>query len=588
MRLKSFTINGDGYKNLNGTFPFDKNNGYIALIGLNGSGKSNLLEAISIVFDGIVNKNGSGIPFDYEIEYELNGHIYTRKKGQAKKDGIICKKEELKYPSFVIACYSGEDLRLWRTTYADYHMGYFNEAVKQEYSSPKFLYINKYCWEIALISLVCSNNAEVKAFLKKTLKIKSPMDVELEFAIDDTKKKAFQTHKALNWFDRITQDGIEHINVNTIATTDIYIAAKQVSENEKSKYIFNFLYLLSQPKKNDRNKIDKLIDEIKVSVNVGGNKIDFDNLSEGEKKLILIECITKVLGDENSLVLLDEPDAHTHIAMKKDLLKLIAEFEGQTIMTSHSPMFLNKRWDGFDENNIFYMHDGKVESTEPLMHLSELTDNEIDYFEGSFILSSKNILVTEGPYDILYLKHAIEIFADENPNYTKIRDHVAFMHAGGANNAMALYQQTLYPFINKIENLVFIFDYDKEGFEGAEKLKESMISNNDTKPALLFYQNDYSTLKTRKPIDKDTESYIAEDLFDSNSYINVTNKIHVNSHKELRNMTWNDIITSNKRPKGTTDAIKYYIQDNYASFGKKWLQNFKPVLDKLLDIFDLN
>ncbi len=65
-------------------------------------------------------------------------------------------------------------------------------------------------------------------------------------------------------------------------------------------------------------------------------------------------------------------------------------------------------------------------------------------------------------------------------------------------------------------------------------------------------------------------------------------KIHVNSHKELRNLTWNDVITSNKRPKGTTDVIKYYIQENYDSFGKEWLQNFKPVLDKLLDVFDLN
>lgn len=586
MILKSLYI--EGYKNLKGIYSFKNNSGYIALIGLNGSGKSNLLEAISLIFDGIVNNNGSGIPFNYEIEYELNGHIYTRKKGQAKKDGIICKADELEYPSSVIACYSGEDLRLWHTAFETYHMGYFNEAVKRQYSSPRFLYINKYCWKIALISLICSNNAEVKSFLKKALKINNPIDAELDFVIDGTKKDAFQTHAALSWFDRITQEGFTSINLNTIATTDIYIAARQVSDNEKSKYIFNFLYLLSQPKKNDRNKIDKLIEDIKVIITCDGNKIDFDNLSEGEKKLILIECITKVLGDENSLILLDEPDAHTHITMKKDLLKLVSEFEGQTIMTTHSPMFLNKRWEGFDENNIYYMYDGKIENTEPLKHLADLTNNEIDYFEGSFILSSKNILVTEGPYDILYIKHAIEKLADETPNYKKIKEHVAFMHAGGANNATALYQQTLYPFINKIQKLVFIFDYDKEGFEGAEKLNEFMTSNNDTKPVLLFYQEDYSTRKTRKPNDKDTESYMAEDLFDSNSYINVTNKIHVSSHKELRNMTWNDVITSNKRPKGTTDAIKYYIQDNYASFEKEWLQNFKPVLDKLLDVFDLN
>lgn len=94
---------------------------------------------------------------------------------------------------------------------------------------------------------------------------------------------------------------------------------------------------------------DKLIESIDISL----NGYSFNDLSEGEKKLILIECIIKVLGDEHSLVLLDEPDAHTHIAMKKDILKLISEFEGQTIMTTHSPMFLNKRWNGYNEKMSF-------------------------------------------------------------------------------------------------------------------------------------------------------------------------------------------------------------------------------------------
>ena len=87
MDLKRLTIHN--YKNINGTYSFENSKGYVALIGLNGSGKSNLLEAISIIFDGLINNGGTGIPFDYEIEYGINGHIYTRKKRQAMKDGII-------------------------------------------------------------------------------------------------------------------------------------------------------------------------------------------------------------------------------------------------------------------------------------------------------------------------------------------------------------------------------------------------------------------------------------------------------------------------------------------------------------------
>ena len=115
-----------------------------------------------------------------------------------------------------------------------------------------------------------------------------------------------------------------------------------------------------------------------------------------------------------------------------------------------------------------------------------------------------------------------------------------------------------------------------------------MGAKGDTKPQILFYQSDYSIVKTRKPNDKDSESYIAEDLFDSNAYFVVTSKVNVRNHKELRNITWNDVITSNKRPKNTPDAIKCYIEDNYNTFEKEWLQNFKPVLNKLLDVFNLN
>ncbi|MBQ0163617.1 MAG: AAA family ATPase [Bacteroidales bacterium] len=579
------------YKNLNGIYSFENSKGYVALIGLNGSGKSNLLEAISIIFDGLINNNGTGIPFDYEIEYGINGHIYTRKKRQATKDGIICKAEELEFPSSLIACYSGEDLRLWHVAYEKYHMGYFNEAVKQTYSSPAFLYINKYCWKIALISLLCSNNDNVKVFLKNTLKINSPIDVELDLSYDDTRKDGFQAHAALNWFDRIVQDGHQNINLNIIATTDIYIAGRQVLEEQKAKYVFNFLYLLSQPKKNEKNKIDKLIEDIQITVNNRGRKLNFDDLSEGEKKLILIECITKVLGEENSLVLLDEPDAHTHIAMKKDLLKFISEFKGQTIMTTHSPMFLNKRWDGYDENNIFYIHDGKIEDTEPLKHLSELTDNEIDYFEGSFILSSKKILVVEGKYDDKYLKKAINIFAKNDAKYNRLND-VTIFSANSAGSAEVIYNQILSNSINRIEKLVFLFDYDDGGWKDGWK-KIEQIPNRGTKIIPMFYQDSYASANYpttdegvtianggSKTIKSD-KSYMVEDLFSENAYTDIiTPVINARKHKDFRNLPYGK--------KGTAGRIKEYIESNYDNFTNEAYDGFKVVLDELLNVFELN
>lgn len=559
------------YKNLEGTYTFDKSNGYIALIGLNGSGKSNLLELISKIFKIIYKLCPTNILGDFSFEYEIDGHIYFKQYWNNQGQPIEINKTS-RIPNSLISCYSGEDNRLWKSGFKEYFVSFFNKAIGGGDYKPSVLYINKYCWKIAFISLLFSENKEIKDFIANKLHINKDF-VDVQFF---TKKGSnIQSHDATNWYNRvISKYKNNRIQINDLVSDeDVDLGCLQYPELTPDQIVFYYLYFLHMPDKSSEPALsaDKVIENIVINV----NGFNFDDLSEGEKKLILIECITKVLGDENSLVLLDEPDAHTHIAMKKDILKLISDFNGQTIMTTHSPMFLNKRWDGYKEENIFYMHDGKIEDTEPLKHLSDLTDNSIDYFEGSFILSSKKILVTEGPYDILYIKHAINKFSDENPNYLKIRDHVAFLHAGGANNAKSLYMQALYPVLSKIDKLVFIFDYDKEGFTGLKQLKESIADKNDTNTRCIYYQATYDTEMTDKPTD--STSYMAEDLFAPDSYASQVAPLHaLNTHKEFRN-----------RKQATSDAIKEHIKRSYSSFETEWLQNFKPVLDKLLDVFSL-
>lgn len=579
MKLKSLYIKK--YKNLSGTYNFEKSNAYVALIGLNGSGKSNLLEAISLLFAHTMGIKTESSPFrQYSLTYTIKGHEVDINEDASLDNGLVSEDD---IPTSIIACYSGEDNRLWDSGFKDYYIDFFNKAIKGGEYKPQVLYINKYCWEIAFISLLFSENDEVKRFITDKLRV-NHNTITIQFK---TKKNVnLQPHDASNWYKRVeTKYSGAEIPINDLINNeDVELLCEKYPNLTNDQIVFYYLYFLYMPDK--RGTLGLEADKIIESIDIKLNGLNFEDLSEGEKKLILIECITKVLGDENSLILLDEPDAHTHIAMKKDLLKLISEFEGQTIMTTHSPMFLNKRWDGFDENNIFYMHDGKIENTEPLKHLAELTDNEIDYFEGSFILSSKNILVTEGPYDILYLKHAINVFKDENPTYNRLLTDVAFMHSGGADNALSIYKETLVPVLAKMNKIAFIFDYDKQGFEGKEKVDQEVTSMADTKTITLFYQENYTNPVLRKPTEKDSDSYMAEDLFHESTYSLVLNKIHVNSHKEIRNITWTDVV--NKRVNKTTDAIKTYIEENYSSFDKAVLQAFKPILNQLLIIFGLN
>lgn len=575
MRLKKLYI--EHYKNIHSEYSFEGNQGYIALIGLNGSGKSNLLEAISLVLDtmfGLQVKTPIG---NFWIEYEMDGETcFYGNIDQAGK--VIELDSQPKMPSMLISCYSGEDDRLWNFCYKDYYVRFFNAAIGGGEYKPLSLYVNKYCWKIAFISLLFSENEEVKSFVKNILKVDA-QQVTVQFTRREENKA--NSHDASNWYARIEEKfGKERIPMEVLKYEDLI--CNSYPNLTPDAQVFYYLYFLCMPERNLNSgmRADKLIENIDIQV----NGYNFEDLSEGEKKLILIECITKVLGDEDALVLFDEPDAHTHIAMKKELLRVISEFEGQTIMTTHSPMFLNKRWDGYHVENIYYMHDGIVETADGLKHLSDLTDGAIDYFEGSFILSSKNILVTEGPYDIMYLKYAIDIFAREDTKYAKL-NNIAFMHAGGASNAVAMYRETLYPMISKIEHLVFLFDYDMEGYNGKEKLMLQVSANSDNVTTSLFYQNNYGVVRSQRPKEKDPNSYILEDLFDSESYKPIMDKIHVESHKEIRNVKWE--VKGSKRPKTIPEAIKVYIEENYLSFGKEWIEGFRPVLDKLIQLFNL-
>ena len=578
MRLKKLFI--ERYKNIHGEYSFEVSQGYIALIGLNGSGKSNLLETISLVFDTLMGIYPKDFIGNFWIEYELVGNTYFY--GNIDKEGHPIQLESNpKLPSSLISCYSGEDDRLWNFCYKDYYVSFFNSAIGGGEYKPRSLYVNKYCWKIAFISLLFSENEEVKSFIKDILNIDA-LQVTVQF--NRRKETKANSHDASNWYARIEEKyGKERITVEALKYEDLM--CNSYPNLTPDAQIFYYLYFLCMPERNAKIEMraDKLIENIDIQV----NEYNFDDLSEGEKKLILIECITKVLGDEDALVLLDEPDAHTHIAMKKELLKVISEFEGQTIMTTHSPMFLNKRWEGYHDENIYYMHDGAVESADGLKHLNELTDGNIDYFEGSFVLDSKNILVVEGKYDDRYLKKAISIFAAQDTKYEKLKQ-VTIFSSNSAGAAVEIYNQILSPCMERINKVAFLFDYDQGGWnDGWKKIKA--LAEVNTKIIPLFYQDSYQKgeyptseeevvrINGSKSI-KQINTCMVEDLFSEESYVSkIEPVISARTHKDFRNLTMGK--------KGTAGAIKEYIEKEYNHFRDEWYDGFKPVLDKLLDFF---
>lgn len=561
MRLKSLYIKN--YKNIHEqTFDFSSNDGYIALIGLNGSGKSNLLEAIGMVLDSILNSHQA--PFEYKIEYEYDGKKYFRTPTNRKIDGKRAKETAMIYPSSLIACYSGEDLRLWHCVFEDYYMRYFSQAVKNQTFSPRLIYVNKYCWKIAFIALLCSDKIETKEFLEECLNIQDVASINCCFSYDSSKMGLFTDHQALIWFKRIqklqneSDDNV--INANVIKTIDMSMYGVNDS-SKKAQYIFQYLYLLTMPMRNpDKGQmVDKLITNIRIEI----DGINFDDLSEGEKKMVLIGCVTQVLGDEKSLVLLDEPDAHTHVARKRDLLEAVASFGGQTILTTHSPMFANI----MKGNNLFPIDKGILLSNEKRSLIQKLANNEINIIDGACIISSKNLIITEGPDDIFHIKKAISIFSSKNDKYKSLQN-VQYLFMGGAKEVQHYYDEVIKELYPSISNIIFAFDNDNEGREGGKMVQKLIDDEHCSKFKYIFYNRNYSVQNSQK-------DFYLEDFFKRESYNEVMLPTFSSppSYAEL------------KKSQSYAESIKKKIQKKKNDFKPDEYEYFEAFLDQLIQKF---
>ncbi len=272
--MKITKLEIEGYKNLQNTsFDFSKSEQYAALIGINGSGKSNVLEAVSLIFYGLY-YNETIDKFDYDIHYKINGKSISVKNGEMKVDSKKITKKNIRdyLPTNVIASYSGEELRMWENIYLNSYKEFFNNLKRQTTSYPYLLYINKYAWDIALITLMTSDKQIVKKFINKTLGINNE-NIEIRFDIDESKYGLYEKNKALSLIKRLSElqkeGGNGNIHINTIKTLEI----GQKNNEDFTKKLFYYLFITSMPKRSDEITADKIITNIEFkNVDIKGIK----------------------------------------------------------------------------------------------------------------------------------------------------------------------------------------------------------------------------------------------------------------------------------------------------------------------------
>lgn len=104
-----------------------------------------------------------------------------------------------------------------------------------------------------------------------------------------------------------------------------------------------------------------------LRVNVFKNKIQMDGqqLSEGEKQIIIITALNEILGTNNALFLFDEPDNYLHPSLQDDLIINIEDnnttnemMQNHYCITTHNPSFLNNL--DSNQGELFIMKAGKL------------------------------------------------------------------------------------------------------------------------------------------------------------------------------------------------------------------------------------
>ena len=555
MRIKSIYVKS--YKNISEqTLELSGYVGYVALIGLNNSGKSNWLEAISLIFREFF--MGTPCGFEYRVLFESEGSTFELTHDHWIMNGAEVPKNSMHVPSNIIACYSGESLRLWHKAYEDYYAQFFSEAVKNEYDEPQMLYVNKYNWAICLIAMMCSEDGLVQNFLRTHLGIEDTASVEVSFELEEKNVERYHDNEVMRLINRIYTPGQSESWIAMPTLGSFELGAQ--NREEHCRKLFYLLFLAAMPKKLDSKQADdRVINDI--SIQIGGRSLE--DVSEGEKKLILITCITRILADKNSILLLDEPDAHVHMANKIQMRDYFESYDGQIFLTTHSPLFA----DLLGHDNLKFIENGRIEDVDKNKRISTLSDGYITLVDGAFLITTKKVVVTEGHTDIVYIKQAVEKLSEEDEKYRKLKK-LSFIAQGSADHTRNFCEDTIQPVIDTLDKVLFIFDYDTNGMNGAKVIKEK----HDPKWESIYYSADYS---------KEPELYYLEDFFPTTCY-ETDLKAAVKKITDAR--SYRDI---KKKSNDLGSSVKTTISKNFLSFPKERYAGFKPLLDKLIAVFGL-
>lgn len=373
----------DKYKNLNDlTIDFSQDHLITVLIGRNGTGKSNVLEALTEIFRDLLmgaDRHGKkNVPsIKYRIAYEIHDRwVYIdadpeRKdpyqaktvskdkhpepypvaasfddlEGEAISRTKLVGEDSEHLPRFLFGYYSGESDRM-KEVFRAYLKNYDDKLIKNKDPGLKRMFFAEPVHSnFVLLSFLVNNKERTNEFLQRQLGLEEGGIESVLFVL----KQPYWFKKNATGGDRrfwnskgIVRDFLAKLY--EISLAPIRIKRKEMYGVRRSRTL-EYLYLyakdidalreLAKGKTSaeffrdlESTHVSDLIDEVRIRVKLKKNdgSVTFRELSEGEQQLLTVLGLLQFTSAEESLFLLDEPDTHLNPRWSVEYIQHIRDF----------------------------------------------------------------------------------------------------------------------------------------------------------------------------------------------------------------------------------------------------------------------
>ncbi len=416
--IKEFKI----LKDFTYEFPFDSKRYNNILIGINGSGKSTILEAIAEIFSCVILNEKS--KFGFEFEYRIKQDFLDLPKDHKglippplvvklfAKQGVVPKillnfrgSDEFVEPPILIAngidfiprsiviYYSGVSVIMEEL--CNKH----EEIQKDEFLKGKYFIQNRIVYyrpenfNVLLLSLLSYEFGDIKEYIFDKLGI-----TELSSFSIHMKRPNASWAKGKKAKDIWGAKGA--VKDFSIVLHKFAKFTMHSDDDNSIEFIFPFierLYSIKNKYGSERKIFELLqmtyyegmLDRINISFNKGipksssipqDGEIHFNSkhLSEGEQQAITIRGLSELFAQENSLFLFDEPDTYLHPKWQHQFINEIEESIEQNakneityLIATHSPQILSNAKP--DKTSVKIIEDGQLVEITPKHYGREIS-----------------------------------------------------------------------------------------------------------------------------------------------------------------------------------------------------------------------